>query len=216
MRVLATRKVLFDLRTLRNPLELITSSLMELSSTTQSEIRLTLDALMVLTNGIRQSGIDLRSTLDDRGFSRAPDASAAAISRLTSRLEGLRPLVETLSEMEDVAAMARVNEELNELDVRPSIVEHGGVGPHIHWTPSTATFDDQVMTDMLMALAQELCDNGTIRFGRCGADDCDDLFYDGTRNRARRFCDDPKCASRTHTADHRARQSRAREAPGKK
>ena len=70
-------------------------------------------------------------------------------------------------------------------------------------------FDAQGVDELVsisMALAQELCDNGTIRFGRCGAADCDQLFYDGTRNRSRRFCADPRCASRTHTADHRARQ----------
>jgi len=85
-------------------------------------------------------------------------------------------------------------------------VAHDGAGPHLHWTPTTATFDQQVVADVLMALAHELCDNGTNRFGRCAASGCDDLFYDGTRNRSRRFCDDPKCASRTHTAQHRARR----------
>ena len=68
------------------------------------------------------------------------------------------------------------------------------------------TFDDQVMADFLMALANELCDNGTKRFGRCAADDCDRLFYDTSRNGSRRFCSDPRCASRTHTADHRKRK----------
>lgn len=181
---------------------------MQLASGAQSEIRLTLDALMVLSNGLG-GDVDLRTTLYERGFSRAHDASDRAISRLASRLEGLQPLVESLPEADDQTAIARVNEELNELEVRPSIVDHGGVGPHIHWTPATATFDDQVIADLVMAIAQELCDNGTIRFGRCGADSCEQLFYDGTRNRSRRFCDDPRCASRTHTADHRARRQHA-------
>ena len=39
-----------------------------------------------------------------------------------------------------------------------------------------------------------------------GSSLCDHLFYDATRNGSRRFCSDPRCASRTHTADHRARQ----------
>ncbi|MGL4297698.1 MAG: CGNR zinc finger domain-containing protein, partial [Candidatus Neomicrothrix subdominans] len=47
---------------------------------------------------------------------------------------------------------------------------------------------------------------GTARFGQCDASGCDWLFYDATRNRSRRFCSDPRCASRTHTADHRARR----------
>ena len=84
-----------------------------------------------------------------------------------------------------------------------------GAPLHIHWTPSTASFDDQVIADILMALAQEVCDHGTKRFGRCAATDCDHLYYDATRNGSRRFCADPRCASRTHTADHRARRRNA-------
>ena len=97
--------------------------------------------------------------------------------------------------------------ELNDLRITPSIVDHGGVGPHIHWTPASAGFDDQVIADILMALAMEICDNGTIRFGTCGAEGCGHLFYDAPRNRSRRFCSDAPCASRTHTADHRRRRS---------
>ena len=67
-------------------------------------------------------------------------------------------------------------------------------------------FDDQVIADFLMALSQEVCDHGTTRFGVSAATDCDHLFFDATRNGSRRFCADPRCASRTHTADHRARQ----------
>ncbi len=93
-----------------------------------------------------------------------------------------------------------------DLSIAPTAVTHDGAPLHIHWTPSTATFDDQVIADILMALAQEVCDHGTTRFGRCAATDCDHLYYDATRNGSRRFCSDPRCASRTHTADHRARR----------
>ena len=99
-----------------------------------------------------------------------------------------------------------VNAEIAALSIAPSAVTHDGAPLHIHWTPTSASFDDQVMADILMALAQELCDHGTKRFGRCAASDCDHLYYDATRNGSRRFCSNPRCASRTHTADHRARQ----------
>lgn len=184
---------------------------MQVASSQQSEIQLTVEVLFTITNAFDNDDIalDVRATLDEAGFPRAAKASAASVTRLRSSLRELAALVRTLPDLEVPQAIERINEELTELAIAPSVVEHDGVGPHLHWTPATATFDDQVMADMLMALAQELCDNGTIRFGRCGADDCEDLFYDGTRNRSRRFCDDPRCASRTHTADHRARQKRS-------
>ncbi len=182
---------------------------MQIASTQQSEIQLTLEVLFRIANAIDDEDVDLPAMLGDAGFPRAAKASAASVIRLQTRLETLVPFVRSLPDLEVSRASELVNEELTELAIAPAVVDHDGVGPHLHWTPATATFDAQVIADLMMALAHELCDNGTIRFGRCGAEACDDLFYDGTRNRSRRFCDNPRCASRTHTADHRARQRQA-------
>lgn len=180
---------------------------MQLSSVSQSEVRLTLETAVEVVNGQTEAGFDLREVLRSAGFSRARDASQASIDRLAARFRaGLSGLLRSMADVDPEVAADRVSEELTELHVAPSIVDHDGIGPHIHWTPPTALFDDQVTTDVLMALAQELCDHGTDRFGRCAAERCDHLYYDTTRNGSRRFCSDPRCASRTHTADHRARQ----------
>ncbi len=179
---------------------------MHVASEIHAEVRLTLEVVVDMINLLDGDDLDVRARLVEAGFSRAEDASMASIKRLTVRLGNLAPLFLRLPDTDRSMAAAKVNEELTELPVTPMIVDHGQVGPHIHWTPATATFDDQVITDVVMALAQELCDGGTQRFGRCGAEDCDRLFFDATRNRSRRFCSDPRCASRTHTADHRARK----------
>lgn len=178
---------------------------MLVASTQQSEVRLTLELAVAMVNDLSADRLDVRRSLVDGSFSRAPQASEASLRRLEKRFGELSHLFLALPELDTAAATARVNEELTEVPIAPSVVDHGGVGPHLHWTSAAARFDDQVVADLLMALAQELCDNGTDRFGRCGADDCDRLFYDGTRNHSRRFCDDGRCASRTHTAAHRAR-----------
>ncbi len=171
------------------------------------EHRLTLDVMVDLRNALKDdAAADPRELLIEAGFSRARDASAASMSRVAQRLLALGPFLSALPELDVDHASARISEELTELPITPSIVDHDGAGPHIHWTPATARFDDQVLADIFMALAAEVCDNGTIRFGVCGADDCDHLFYDATRNRSKRFCADPRCASRTHTADHRKRK----------
>jgi predicted RNA-binding Zn ribbon-like protein len=180
---------------------------MYVASVTESEHRVTLDAMVDLHNAIADDAtFDPRPLLAEVGFSRAPDASAASMHRVAQRMAALAPFLAQLPELDVEEAAARVTEELTELPITPSIADHGGLGPHIHWTPSTARFDDQMMADVMMALAHEICDNGTIRFGTCDATDCSHLFYDATRNRSKRFCSDPRCASRTHTADHRARQ----------
>ncbi len=181
---------------------------MYVASVSETEVRVTLETVIELANRLadEDGDADVRGILTEQGFSRAPEASQASLDRLVDRVEALVPFLRDLPDLDLDEAAAKVSEELTELPITPSIVDHGGIGPHIHWTPATARFDDQVMADVLMALAQELCDNGTIRFGRCAAEDCDHLFYDATRNRSRRFCSDPRCASRTHTADHRARR----------
>ncbi|MGI9623698.1 MAG: CGNR zinc finger domain-containing protein [Acidimicrobiales bacterium] len=182
---------------------------MHLTTTLQSEIRATLEVTFELANGLVSGDLDSRRSLADAGFSRATEASEAAFRRLEGRVDDLLPLLQKLPDLEPMAASRTINEQLTELPIMPSIVEHDGAPAHIHWTPATARFDDQVMADILMALAQEICDNGTTRFGRCDAADCEQLFYDNTRNRSRRFCADPRCASRTHTADHRQRQKKS-------
>ncbi len=195
---------------------------MQVASATQSDARVTLDVAIALLNGLTavdgddagRSGdetepFDVREVLDEYGFTRAAKASAASIDRIGRRVAELRPLFDGLLGATFDDASAAVNEQLTELAVRPTVVAHDGVGPHLHWSSPTATFDDQVLTDILMSLAIELCEDGTERFGRCAADGCGRLFFDGTRNRSRRFCDDRRCASRTHTADHRARRRSA-------
>lgn len=160
---------------------------------------------MQMANAVMDEALDTRATLAATGFTRAADASEASVTRLDRRFAELLPLLRALPDLAAADAIARVNEELAGLPIAPSVADHG-VGPHFHWTPATAAFDTQVMADILMALAHELCEDGTERFGRCGAEGCERLFYDATRNRSRRFCPDTRCASRTHTADHRARR----------
>jgi predicted RNA-binding Zn ribbon-like protein len=176
-----------------------------------TEIRLTLEAMVDLVNALvdaRRHGThaDVRGLLNDHGFTRAPDASAASIKRVEARIGSMLDTLASLPEAAPAPTHDWINDQLAELHITPSLTAHDGAGLHIHWTPSSAAFDEQVVADILMALAQEICDHGTERFGTCAAADCDHLFYDATRNGSRRFCSDPRCASRTHTADHRARR----------
>ena len=182
---------------------------MYVTSGQSTEIRLTLEAMVELVNAFADADAggdpaDVRTMLDEHGFVRASEVSAASLVRIERRLGELIGTLRTLAD--DQADPSWINAALRDLDINPSITSHDGSGLHIHWTPPSATFDDQVMADILMALAQEVCDHGTTRFGTCAASDCDHLFYDVTRNGSRRFCADPRCASRTHTADHRARR----------
>ena len=186
-----------------------------------TEIRLTLEAMVDLLNALDDAdqpsggsgdmtpateGADVRALLHDHAFTRAAGASAAAVERVEARTRVMAPALRRLADGDADDTIEWINRELASIPITPSLTEHDGADLHIHWTPAAATFDDQVVADILMALAQEVCDHGTARFGRCAASDCEHLFFDATRNGSRRFCSEPRCASRTHTADHRARQ----------
>ena len=184
---------------------------MYVTSGNNTEQLLTLEAMVRVANAFTDAAtdnsdaVDIRQVLDDAGFPRAVIAPEAAIRRTTERFADLLNRIQSLPDIGVSAATLWINAELTELEISPSLTDHGGAALHIHWTPASATFDDQVIADFLMALTNELCDNGITRFGRCAADDCERLFYDSSRNGSRRFCSDPRCASRTHTADHRKR-----------
>jgi predicted RNA-binding Zn ribbon-like protein len=177
-----------------------------------TEIRLTIEALVDLVNALSDAAdpdrepVDVRTLLHEHRFSRAAGASAAAIDRIEERIGAMIPTLRGLPDAAPEPTVAWINTQLAGIHITPSLTAHDGADLHIHWTPSSATFDDQAIADFLMALAQELCDHGTSRFGTCAATDCEHLFYDVTRNGSRRFCSDPRCASRTHTAEHRSRR----------
>lgn len=179
---------------------------MHVKSANQSEIRITLETAVVLANGLETTDFDVAGVLREAGFSGIDAAKPGALARLEERLLELVPLLRDLPSGKLKNLTSRINVALSELPVSPSMVDHDDIGLHLHWTPATASLDDRIITDLLVALAHEMCDTGTSRFGRCAAADCDDLFYDGTRNHSRRFCADQRCATRTHTAEHRARQ----------
>ena len=187
---------------------------MYVTSGHDTEVRLTIEALVDLVNALADAAtdadgdgpVDVRTLLHEHRFSRAAGASAASIARVEERVGSMVDSLTDLPDAQPEPTVAWINSRLSDIHITPSLTDHDGADVHIHWTPASATFDDQVVADFLMALAQVVCDHGTSRFGTCAATDCGHLFYDVTRNGSRRFCADPRCASRTHTADHRRRQ----------
>lgn len=152
-------------------------------------------------------GAIVRRVLVDHEFVRAAAASDDELDSLLDRLAPLVRIVEMLPEAPLVDAVRAVNVELAAAAIAPSLQAHDGFPLHIHWTGATTPFAHQVTVDLLMGIAQILCDHGTERFGRCAAVDCGRVFYDTSKNRSRRFCSDTRCANRTHTAAHRARRT---------
>lgn len=184
------------------------------TSSLDDEIVVTVDAALELANVVArpaETGGEIservRAVLIDHQFVRAASASTSELAALVDRIRSIARLLERLPAVELAEAVEMINVELDSSAIAPSLSAHDGFALHIHWTSPSTPFAHQVVVDLLMAVAQTLCDHGVARFGRCAAAGCERLFYDTTKNRSRRFCADPRCSSRTHTAAHRARQA---------
>lgn len=110
---------------------------------------------------------------------------------------------------EDVsAAMAAVNELLAKTPIQPTVSDHDGEEPHLHYVVEEAGRVACLAAHTAMSLAITLCDHGPQRLCRCAADGCERVFVDTSRNASRRFCCEAH-ANRTHVARHRSRRRTA-------
>ena len=93
-------------------------------------------------------------------------------------------------------------------DVRavPRLVEHDGLPPHLHYTPSDAPLDERLGAEIGVALAIVVRDGGIDRLRICASPDCTDVLIDLSKNRSRRYCS-TQCANRQHVAAYRQRQA---------
>lgn len=145
---------------------------------------------------------DLDAFLDAHGWtgSRAHDEAELAGVR------ALRPLLRALWEADEDGVVERVNRMLREAGALPQLVRHGGWDYHLHATPSDAPLADRVAVEAAMAMVDVVRQQELPRLRVCGADDCDDVFVDLSKNRSRRYCS-TACGNRTNVAAFRARRA---------
>ena len=123
-------------------------------------------------------------------------------------VRALRPRLRDLWQGEEAAVVTLVNELLAEAHALPQLVDHDGLGWHIHATPADAPLPRRMAVEAAIAVVDVVRAGELDRLRICEADDCDDVVVDLSRNRSRRFCDGG-CAARAHTAAYRARRAGA-------
>ena len=94
---------------------------------------------------------------------------------------------------------------LREAGALPQLVAHDDWGYHLHATPSQAPLADRMAVEAAMAFVDVVRQQELDRLSTCGADDCDDVLVDLTKNRSRRYCS-TSCANRVNVAAFRARR----------
>ena len=117
----------------------------------------------------------------------------------------LRPRLRELWELDEDGVVELVNRMLREAQALPQLVTHDDWGYHLHATPSQAPLADRMAVEAAMAFVDVVRQQELDRLSTCGADDCDDVLVDLTKNRSRRYCS-TSCANRVNVAAFRARR----------
>lgn len=156
---------------------------------------------------------DLVNACPPGGFTSGPDPlraldlpwTPAQLARVSELAQQLRRVFVA---RDDEQATDAINDLLMPLPVAAHLSTHDGKAAHMHYAPPDADALTRVACNTAMALATITSEHGQHRLGVCGADDCDTVFVDTSRNGRRRFCGHA-CANRTHVASHRHRTATA-------
>lgn len=144
---------------------------------------------------------DLVAHLDDQGWYglRAGDmAELEAVRELRPRLRALWELAE-----QDLVPV--LNQILTDARALPQLVDHDGLGWHIHAVPQDAPLATRMVVEAAMAFIDVIRSGELDRLKTCAADDCDDVVVDLSRNRSRRFCESG-CGNRENVRAYRDRR----------
>jgi predicted RNA-binding Zn ribbon-like protein len=131
----------------------------------------------------------------------APGPVTADVDEVRELRDRLRSVFEAPTAAE---AAQRINAILADHVATPRVSTHGDT-PHLHFEPVEPTLTQWLAVVSAMGLATVVVEAGVGRFGVCGADGCQDVFVDVSRNRSRRHCS-TTCSTREHVAAYRRRQ----------
>ena len=176
------------------------------------DVELGLQAAVELVNTLPdvtdsgEDGLTTMAQLDDwferEAFTGERRRDARELASMRALRERLRGLWEAPS---DEQAVERVNAMLVDGQALPQVVDHDGVGWHIHATRADAPLADRVMVEIAMDWVDVLRQGERARMKTCAADDCDAVLVDLSRNRSKRFCDVGNCGNRMNVRAFRAR-----------
>jgi predicted RNA-binding Zn ribbon-like protein len=120
-------------------------------------------------------------------------------------VQALRPRLRALWHADREQATAIVNGLLREFDALPQLVRHDEFDYHIHATGPEAPLAARMAVEAAMAMVDVIRMDELHRLRVCGADDCEDVLVDLSKNRSRQYCT-TRCSNRVNVAAFRARR----------
>ncbi|OLT16685.1 RNA-binding protein [Serinicoccus sp. CUA-874] len=148
------------------------------------------------------SAAELQDFASTWGWSGRPPTDRAGVERVRA----LRPRLAQLWDLDEPGVVDLVNTLLAQERAVPQLVDHDGWGWHLHGVPDDAPFATRMAVEAAMAMIDVVRADELQRLRRCGADDCDGVLVDLSRNRSKRFCS-TTCGNRVAAAAYRERQS---------
>ena len=128
-------------------------------------------------------------------------------ARELREVQALRPeLRELWLEPDDEQVVERVNHLLRDARALPQLVRHDEWDWHLHATDASAPLAVRMAVETAMAFVDLIRTGELARREVCGADTCDDVYIDLSRNRSRRYCS-VTCGNRKAVAAYRARRA---------
>ncbi|QWT24516.1 CGNR zinc finger domain-containing protein [Subtercola sp. PAMC28395] len=102
-------------------------------------------------------------------------------------------------------AVNEVNAMLAESRAMPFLVRHDDFDWHLHATSPEAPLEERIMAEVALALVDVIRTDEYERLRACGADDCEGLLADLSRNGSKRFCS-VRCGNRMNMVAFRERR----------
>lgn len=172
-----------------------------------TEIALAAAAALVNTDPGAGSGEDTLTT--EQQLVAFLDEARWSGSRVGDRAEldavrALRPRLRAMWRLEEDELVAAVNQVLSDSGALPQLVDHDGIGWHIHAVPQEAPVATRMVVEAAMAFTDVIRSGELDRLKNCAADDCDNVVLDLSRNRSKRFCEDG-CGNRENVRAYRDR-----------
>ena len=122
------------------------------------------------------------------------------------QVRALRPRLRRLWQLDEDGLAAAVNTILRDAHALPQLVRHDESDYHLHATRPEAPLASRMAVEAAMAFVDVLRQKQLDRLRVCGADDCDDVLVDLSRNGSRRYCS-ATCSNRVNVAAFRARSA---------
>jgi predicted RNA-binding Zn ribbon-like protein len=158
-------------------------------------------------SGATKSGVDelaspgeVLALVHSYRFSGRIDGSDRELDEVRAARDELR----TIWSLDRDDAVAAINELLRDARALPQLSRHDGIDWHLHATDPDAPLAERIRVEVALALVDVIRSDETGRLRQCGADDCDGVLIDLSRNGSKRFCS-VRCGNRVNMIAFRER-----------